>query len=74
MLSGLWDPGSERHGRSRSISAENIDGQKGGGGRATTGTGADAARELGLGWKVSPSIHLPAASQVDLARVEGPVS
>ena len=32
MLSGLWDLGNERHGRPRSISAENIDGQKGGAG------------------------------------------
>lgn len=72
MLSGLWDLRTERHGRPRSVSAENFDGRKGQGGRASSGTGAEAARELGVGWKVSPSIHLPAASQVDLARVEGP--
>jgi hypothetical protein len=72
VLSGLWDLGDERHGRPRSVSAENIDGGKGDGGRATTGTGAQAARELGQGWKVSPSINLPAGAQVDLARVTGP--
>ena len=38
----------------RSISPENVDGAKGGGGRATEGTGAYAARDLGPGWKVSP--------------------
>ena len=38
----------------RSISPENLDGGKGGGGRASEGTGAYAARDLGPGWKVSP--------------------
>ncbi|HJB10916.1 MAG TPA: hypothetical protein H9786_10385, partial [Candidatus Brachybacterium merdavium] len=40
----------------RSISPENFDGSPGGGGRATEGTGAEAARDLGQGWKVSPSV------------------
>ena len=40
----------------RSISPENLDGDKGGGGRASEGTGAYAARDLGPGWKVSPSV------------------
>ena len=44
-----------RPGATRSISAENPDGAVGGGGRATEGTGAHAARDLGQGWKVSPS-------------------
>lgn len=35
--------------RSRSISPENFKGAKGGGGMATTGTGAEAARDLGPG-------------------------
>jgi D-arabinan exo alpha-(1,3)/(1,5)-arabinofuranosidase (non-reducing end) len=72
VLSGLWDVRTERHGRPRSISAENFDGGKGQGGRASTGTGAEAARHLGQGWKVSPSIHLPATSKVDLAQIGGP--
>ncbi len=42
----------------RSISPENFDGAKGGGGRATEGTGAKAAADLGVGWKVSPSIEI----------------
>ena len=41
--------------QTRSISAENFTGEKGSGGMATEGTGAIAARELGQGWKVSPS-------------------
>ena len=41
---------------SRSISAENFTGQKGKGGMATEGTNAACARDLGQGWKVSPSV------------------
>ncbi|SUA45642.1 hypothetical protein [Nocardia africana] len=44
--------------RTRSISPENPTGAPGAGGRAETGTGAGAARDLGVGWKVSPSIDL----------------
>ena len=44
--------------QTRSISAENFTGEKGKAGMATEGTGANAARELGQGWKVSPSIHI----------------
>ena len=46
----------------RSISAENPTGAKGRGGMATEGTGAQAARELGQGWKVSPASTSPAAA------------
>ncbi len=58
--------------KSRSISAENFTGEKGAGGMATEGTGADVARGLGQGWKVSPSIHVPASSTVTLAEMDGP--
>ena len=44
--------------QTRSISAENFSGGKGQGGRATEGTGAEAGRELGQGWKISPSINI----------------
>lgn len=44
--------------KSRSISAENFTGEKGKGGMATEGTGANFARELGPGWKVSPSVKI----------------
>ena len=55
----------------RSISAENFTGAKGEGGKATEGTGADSARELGQGWKVSPSIHIPGNTTVTLADIDG---
>jgi len=57
---------------SRSISPENPDGSVGGGGRATTGTGADAARHLGVGWKVSPSVDIPPGVAYVMADIEGP--
>ena len=56
----------------RSISAENPTGAKGQGGRATEGTGAVPGRELGPGWKISPSINLPGSGLVTLADVDGP--
>ena len=56
----------------RSISAENPTGEKGRGGMATEGTGAGAARELGRGWKVSPSINIAGNETATLAEIEGP--
>ncbi len=56
----------------RSISPENFDGAPGGGGRATEGTGAAASRDLGQGWKVSPSIDIAPGHTVDLARISEP--
>lgn len=56
----------------RSVSPENFTGAKGAGGMATEGTGAGAARELGRGWKVSPSIDLAAGATATLADVAGP--
>ena len=44
--------------KTRSISPENFTGEKGKGGMATEGTGRRAARELGQGWKVSPSVRI----------------
>lgn len=55
-----------------SISPENFTGEKGKGGMAADGTGALPARDLGVGWKVSPSIHIPAGETVTLAEIEGP--
>jgi hypothetical protein len=56
----------------RSISPENFTGEKGRGGMATEGTGANAARDLGQGWKVSPSIDVKAKSTFTLAEIDGP--
>ncbi len=59
------------HARTRSISAENRSGEKGQGGRASEGTGANAAHDLGLGWKVSPSLVLAPQSTTNLATISG---
>lgn len=58
--------------KTRSISAENFTGEKGKGGMAAEGTGASCARDLGQGWKVSPSIQIPAKSTFTLADITGP--
>jgi len=58
--------------KTRSISAENFTGEKGKAGMATDGTGKNAARELGQGWKVSPSVRLKAKSTFTLADITGP--
>ncbi|MCB9461037.1 MAG: DUF2961 domain-containing protein [Anaerolineaceae bacterium] len=58
--------------QTRSISAENFDGEKGKGGMATTGAGANAARDLGQGWKVSPCINIAPLATVTLANIDGP--
>ncbi|WP_420114263.1 glycoside hydrolase family 172 protein [Pseudactinotalea sp.] len=55
----------------RSISPENFTGAKNGGGRAVEGTGAACARDLGVGWKVSPSVQIEPGATWDLARIEG---
>ncbi|MBK8134791.1 MAG: DUF2961 domain-containing protein [Chloroflexi bacterium] len=56
----------------RSISAENFNGEPGKGGMATVGQGARAARGLGQGWKVSPCIDLKAREHPTLADIDGP--
>ncbi|RPD47081.1 DUF2961 domain-containing protein [Hymenobacter sediminis] len=58
--------------KTRSISPENFTGAKGQGGRATTGTGQNASRDLGLGWKVSPSIIIKAGQTAVVAEIDGP--
>jgi len=58
--------------KTRSISAENFTGEKGAGGMATEGTGKNAARELGQGWKVSPSISVKPGEVFTLADIQGP--
>ena len=58
--------------KSRSISPENFTGEKGQGGKATTGTGANASRDLGQGWKVSPSVIIKSKTTFTIAEIEGP--
>jgi hypothetical protein len=57
--------------KTRSVSPENLTGEKGKGGMASEGTGANAARELGRGWKVSPSVRIKAKSVFTMADVPG---
>jgi Protein of unknown function (DUF2961) len=57
--------------KTRSISPENFTGEKGKGGMATEGTGANAARDLGRGWKVSPSIRIASKQTFTLAEIQG---
>lgn len=58
--------------RTRSICAENFDGAKGAACMATEGTGAKAARDLGKGWKISPSIRIEPGETRVIADIEGP--
>jgi len=54
----------------RSISPENFSGGKGKGGMAIEGTGAKAARDLGQGWKISPSVVIEPGETFTLADIE----
>jgi len=55
----------------RSISPENFTGEKGKGGMAVKGTGESAARDLGQGWKISPSVVIDGKSTFVLADING---
>ena len=76
MISGIHNSMATLHllsdAKTRSISAENPTGEKGKGGMAVEGTGAVAARNLGQGWKVSPSLRLEGNSVTEIASIEGP--
>ena len=58
--------------QTRSISPENFTGEKGKAGMATEGTGKNAARDLGQGWKVSPSVRIQSRATFTLAEIKGP--
>lgn len=58
------------HAKTRSISAENPTGEPGKGGMATEGTGAGPGRDLGQGWKISPSIEVDSEQSVTLADIK----
>jgi len=57
--------------KSRSISPENFTGEKGKGGMALKGTGESAARDLGKGWKLSPSVEIKAHTTFTVAEING---
>jgi hypothetical protein len=56
--------------KSRSICAENFTGEAGKGGMATEGTGAMPGRDLGQGWKMSPSIEIAPGETFVLADIK----
>ena len=66
----LYRPSNEI---TRSISPENLTGEKGKGGMATLkeGSAARAARELGQGWKVNPYIRIKAGETFVMAEING---
>ena len=59
------------HAKTRSISPENFTGEKGKAGMAIEGTGAKAARDLGQGWKISPSIQIKPGQVFTLGDIQG---
>jgi hypothetical protein len=68
-MGNIWRLSSAK---TRSISPENMSGAKGAGGMATEGTGAEAARDLGQGWKVSPCVRIEPGQTFELADIQGP--
>jgi hypothetical protein len=72
MSSAIFSISRPHTAQTRSISAKNPTGAKGGGTQATEGISAVAARALGKGWKVSLAIALPAGDTATLASVDGP--
>lgn len=68
LLSGLT---SLADAKTRSISPENFHGEKGRGGMAVEGTGKECARQLGQGWKISPSVEIAGKELLVLADIEG---
>src|SRR4051812_37535690 len=72
ITTGVGDLSRLSKARTRSISPENVTGAKGEGGKATEGTGAGAARDLGRGWKVSPSVKIAPKQVFTLAEITGP--
>jgi hypothetical protein len=68
---GLGNLSRLSHAKTRSLSPENFTGEKGRGGMATEGTGARAARDLGQGWKISPSVRIKPGQTFVLGEIEG---
>jgi len=78
--SGLGNLSKLSNAKTRSISPENFSGGKGKGGMAVPNEKAGvrnqanasrAARELGVGWKVNPYVHIDAGETFTLAEIDG---
>lgn len=72
LTQGMGNLSRLSHAKTRSISAENMTGEKGKGGMATEGLGADAARELGQTWKISPAVKIESKQVYTIAEIQGP--
>lgn len=57
--------------QTRSISPENLSGEKGKGAMAVKGNASEAARDLGQGWKVNPFIIIKPGETVTLGEING---
>jgi hypothetical protein len=57
--------------KTRSISPENLTGEKGKGGMAKVGNASDAARDLGQGWKVNPFVIIEPGKTFTLGEIDG---
>ncbi|MFL6216885.1 MAG: glycoside hydrolase family 172 protein [Blastocatellia bacterium] len=57
--------------KTRSISPENLTGEKGKGGMAKVGNASEAARDLGQGWKVNPFVIIEAKTTFTLGEIDG---
>lgn len=58
--------------KTRSISPENFTGEKGKGGMSEDGPAKECARDLGIGWKLSPYVKIAAGTTFTLAEIDGP--
>ncbi len=58
--------------KTRSISPENTNGEKGKGGMDKEGVASKQARDLGQGWKVSPYVIIDGGKTFTLAEINGP--
>lgn len=71
LNSGLGNLARLSEAQSRSICPENPTGEKGKAALAIEGTGKAASRDLGKGWKVSPSVRIAGHSVLTLADITG---
>jgi len=68
-LGNLWRSSKAK---TRSISPENLTGEKGAGAKSVDGPAANCARDLGPGWKISPFVLIPAGQAFTAAEITGP--
>jgi hypothetical protein len=71
-LGSLTDLARISEARSRAVTPENLTGEKGAAAAGTEGTGKHASRDLGKGWKVSPSVVIKAHSTFTMADIKEP--